>query len=150
MKLTALALTLLAAAACGSKAKTTDPKPTAVAWADMNDEQRHDYMKNTVLPQMKETFVAFDAEEFAEMDCKTCHGPGVDDKSFKMPNPDLMPLDFSPGAMEALDEDHQKVAKWMGETVLPQMANLLGEKPYDPATQQGFGCLGCHTMATAK
>jgi hypothetical protein len=30
------------------------------------------------------------------------------------------------------------------------MADLLGEQPYDPATQQGFGCLGCHTMATTK
>ena len=85
-----------------------------------------------------------DAEEFGEMNCKTCHGPGAEDKSFEMPNPDIMPLDFS--KMDQLDEEHKKVADWMHEVVVPKMADLLGEQPYDPATQQGFGCLGCHTM----
>ena len=149
MRTTLAALLLAAVAACGSKSSSTTPPPSGpVAWKDMNADQRHEYMKSTVLPAMKETFVAFDAEDFGSMDCKTCHGPGADDGSFEMPNPELMPLDFS--KMDQLDEEHQKVAKWMGETVLPKMADLLGEKPYDPATQQGFGCLGCHTMATTK
>lgn len=149
MRTSLLALALLAAA-CGSKSKPTPTEPVGAtsAWKDMNADQRHEYMEHTVMPQMKEAFVAFDAEEFGEMDCKTCHGPGAEDKSFEMPNPDLMPLDFS--KMDQLDEEHKKVADWMHEVVVPKMADLLGEQPYDPATQQGFGCLGCHTMATTK
>lgn len=145
-------LLALAVAACGSKPSSsgpTNPDPAATpTWATMNADQRHEYMEHTVMPQMKATFVAFDAEEFGEMNCKTCHGAGAEDGSFEMPNPAIMPLDFS--KMDQLDEHHQKVAKWMGETVTPQMAALLGQQPYDPATQQGFGCLGCHTMATTK
>jgi hypothetical protein len=26
------------------------------------------------------------------------------------------------------------------------MANAMGAKPFDPATHQGFGCAGCHTV----
>ena len=73
----------LLAAACGSKSKPTPTEPVGAtsAWKDMNADQRHAYMKETVLPQMKEAFVAFDAEEFGEMNCKTCHGPGAEDES---------------------------------------------------------------------
>ena len=37
-------------------------------------------------------------------------------------------------------------AKFMGEKVSPQMAALFGKKPYDPATNEGFGCGGCHKI----
>jgi hypothetical protein len=33
----------------------------------------------------------------------------------------------------------------MAKQVVPTVAGLLGEQPYDPKTQQGFGCLECHT-----
>ncbi len=82
---------VLAIAACGSKAKPADPSTpptgaaaTAVAWADLDASAREAYMKEKVMPQMKEIFVAFDAEEFGEMNCKTCHGPGAEDESFEM------------------------------------------------------------------
>jgi hypothetical protein len=142
---------VLGIAACGSKAKPADTSTpptgaaaTAVAWADLDATAREAYMKEKVMPQMKEIFVAFDAEEFGEMKCKTCHGPGAEDGSFEMPNPELDKLDFD--NMDKLDEKHQKIAKWMGEVVTPKMAELLGMPVYDPATQKGFGCLGCHTM----
>ena len=140
---------LLVVAACGGASHPTTPTPAAkVAWKDMNADQRTAFMKDVVMPRSKELFMAFDAERYKDMDCKTCHGPGAEDKSFEMPNPDIMPLDFS--KMDQLDEEHKKVADWMHEVVVPKMADLLGEQPYDPATQQGFGCLGCHTMATTK
>ena len=153
MRPLALALALASVAACGGSSKpaadSPDPTPSGpVAWKDMNADQRHEYMEHTVMPAMKETFVAFDAEEFGEMKCKTCHGAGAEDKSFEMPNADLKPLDFA--NMDKLDEHDQKVAKWMHEVVVPEMAKLLGEQPYDPATQQGFGCTGCHTAVSSK
>ncbi|MEZ4402644.1 MAG: hypothetical protein R3B06_21665 [Kofleriaceae bacterium] len=146
----ALLLPLLVAAACGSSSKpsTGGPATDPVTWKDMNGDQRHAFMESTVLPHMKEKFVAFDAADFGEMNCKTCHGEGAEDGSFEMPNPGIKPLDF--GHMDQLDEHEQKVAAWMHEVVVPEMAALLGEQPYDPATQQGFGCLGCHTMVTSK
>ncbi|MBK9029830.1 MAG: hypothetical protein IPL61_00555 [Myxococcales bacterium] len=150
MKLPLVCLALVTAAACGSKSKpgVDTPTPTDLAWKDMNADQRHAFMKETVLPTMKAKFVEFDAADFGEMNCKTCHGAGAEDGSFEMPNPDIKPLDFA--NMDKLDEHEQKVAGWMHDVVVPEMAHLLGEEPYDPATQQGFGCTGCHTVATSK
>jgi hypothetical protein len=34
----------------------------------------------------------------------------------------------------------------MSEKVVPDMAAALGEKPFDPATNTGFGCGGCHEV----
>ena len=150
MKLPALCLAVLALAGCPSKSKapggpTTD-KP--LAWADMDHEQKEDYMEATVMPHMKDKFTAFDAR-YAEMNCKTCHGPGADDGTFKMPNPDLMPLDFSRDPSTYSEEEH-KVGEFMGTVVVPEMAKLLGTTPYDQATQTGFGCTGCHTVKSDK
>jgi hypothetical protein len=149
MKNLVCCLALCAAAACGGKAKPVDaPAGAAVAWADMNGDQRHEFMEHTVLPHMKEKFVAYDAAEFGEMNCKTCHGGGVDDGSFEMPNPDILPLDF--GHMDLLTPEQTKTADFMHTVVVPEMASLLGEEPYNLETQKGFGCLGCHTMSTSK
>ena len=54
-------------------------------------------MKQYVLPKAKELFAAFDPK-FGEVTCKTCHGDGVDNHTFKMPNPKIKPL---PGTEEA-------------------------------------------------
>ena len=55
-----------------------------------------------------------------------------------MPNPDLPPF-----STEMFDQE-PKMAAFMKEMVLPAMAESLGMKLYDPATNQGFGCMGCH------
>jgi hypothetical protein len=34
----------------------------------------------------------------------------------------------------------------MMEKVLPEMSKTLNEPLYDPATQKGFGCVGCHEL----
>ena len=80
---------LLLLAACGSSSTPVAAPAAPVAWKDMNAEQRGIYMKDVVLPKSKEIFVAFDATRYANMDCKTCHGDGVDDGSFEMPNPKI-------------------------------------------------------------
>jgi hypothetical protein len=154
---------VLLAAACGGKsnpapAPAPEPEPAEVTvpegmkFDDMNHDQRLAFMKGTVVPHMKDLFQAFDAAEFAEFDCTTCHGSGVKDGSFKMPSADLPVL---PGTEEAFKEyaqegDHQRWVKFMIEQVEPEMAKLLQETPFDPATGQGeFSCANCHTFQGA-
>ena len=149
---------LLLAAACGGKstpAPAPAPEPAEVTvpegmkFDDMNHEQRLAFMKGTVMPRMKELFQAFDAAKFADFNCKTCHGSGAEDGSFKMPSPDVPAL---PGTEEAFKEfaqepEHQPWVKFMIEQVEPEMAKLLQMSPYDPATDQGdFSCGSCHTV----
>jgi mono/diheme cytochrome c family protein len=151
--------TVLLAAACGGKstpapaAAPSEPAevtvPEGMKFDDMNHDQRLSFMKNTVLPRMKELFQAFDATEFAEFNCKTCHGSGAEDGTFEMPTPDIEVL---PGSEEAFVEyakepEHQRFIKFMSEQVKPEMAKLLQEPEYDPATGQGeFSCGNCHTF----
>lgn len=102
-------------------------------------------MKSTVMPKMKDEFSAFDAKRFGEMNCKTCHGDGAADGSFKMPNAKLPPVPATKEGFEKLMKKKPEICKFMMEKVTPDMAGLLGEPAYDPKTQQGFGCHGCHT-----
>ncbi len=142
---------LLVVAACGGASHPATPTPAAkVAWKDMNADQRTAFMKDVVMPRAKEVFMAFDAERYKDMDCKTCHGPGAEDKSFEMPNPDIAPLPNSEEAYMAWiakDEDAARLTPFMSEKVEPLMIELLQLTPYDPATKTGeFGCTGCHTL----
>jgi hypothetical protein len=75
------------------------------------------------------------------MKCKTCHGAGADDGSFKMPNADLPKLD-----MKAMKAKHPKALEFMMKQVKVKMAALIGEKEYSEKTPNGFGCMNCHTM----
>ena len=111
----------------------------------MNHDQKLAFMKSTVMPKMKDEFSAFDAKRFGEMNCKTCHGDGAADGSFKMPNAKLPPVPATKEGFEKLMKKKPEICKFMMEKVTPDMAGLLGEPAYDPKTQQGFGCHGCHT-----
>jgi hypothetical protein len=121
--------------------------PPQVAWKDMTKEQRAKFMKAVVTPKMKELFVAFNAKDYANFNCKTCHGDGVKDRSFKMPNPALEDLPATPAGWGELQKEHPEILKFMGETVKPQMAALLGLEPFDPQNPKPgtFGCQNCHT-----
>ena len=115
-------------------------------WADMNHMQRLGYMKKVVFPKMKAEFAAFDAKEFGEMNCGTCHGKNAKEKNFEMPNPDLPKL--SPeGDFKKHRAKTPKILDFMLKKVEPGMAELLSEPMYDPKTQKGFGCFNCHTQA---
>lgn len=140
-------LSLGLAAACGAST-STEPRaaePSTTSWPAMSREQKVNYMKEVVRPQMASLFQRHDAEEFSSFDCATCHGKGAKDGSFKMPNPELPALDASDGFADE-KEEHPRTVEFMMKEVTPAMAKLLGQKPYDPGTQQGFGCFGCHTM----
>jgi hypothetical protein len=130
-----------AAAARGAPAGSPGPGD----WDKWSHEQKLDYMKSAVMPKMGSVFHDFDAKAFAEPKCVLCHGAGVKDGSFKMPNPQLPKLELTPAGMKAMRTKHAKIFEFMAKQVEPTMAQLLGEEPYDPKTGEGFGCLGCHT-----
>jgi hypothetical protein len=113
-----------------------------LVWSDtMSDKQKGEFMKKKVVPAMAKTFQEFNAEKYAKFDCKTCHGP-----AFKPHPVDFLPeLHMKDGKL-AEATDHGDMVKFMGEKVSPQMAEIFGKKPYDPATGQGFGCGGCHKV----
>lgn len=132
----------LVAAACGGEG---DEEP--VAWKDMSFEQRYAFMEEVVMPQMTETFAAFDAK-FEGMSCVTCHGGGAADGSYAMPNAALPALPATEEEIleAAKDPEYARWGTWMMETVLPEMADLLEVTTYDPATGAGFSCTNCHTL----
>ena len=116
----------------------------SINWDAMSHDQKLDYMKNTVLPKMKGEFQAADATRFAKFTCKTCHGKAANDGTFKMPSADLPKLDATNNFAK-----HQAktpdILHFMFDKVEPDMAALIGEKPFDMKTMQGFGCFNCHT-----
>ena len=159
MKLRFAVLTIVVGAtAAASHALAAEPTPPAAeaaapsgppsAWKEMSKEQKAKYMKEVVTPKMKVAFQAFDADEFAKFNCGTCHGKGAKNKTFKMPNPDIYVLPGTPEEFKALIEKKPKWMKFMGETVKPTMAALLGMKNFDPKApvEGAFACHNCHTV----
>jgi hypothetical protein len=125
------------------------PEPAApkkTAWKDMTEDQKKEVMKTVVFPAMKTAFQEFDAKHFKDFTCVTCHGAGAKEGKFKMPNPKLPKLDPKDEFAKHKKKD-AKILGFMMEKVAPEMAKLLEVEPYDPKTNQGFGCMNCHTMA---
>ena len=163
---------LVAIPACaGSSGESAPPpaqppakKPTTAAtgglgapkipWKDKTHEQRLEYMGLFVLDRMGKEFAGWKPEEFSAENafrCQTCHGENFDKPpvDFHMPRVafPLKPDDPIGGAMK-----YDPVAtKFMVEKVVPTMAELLSEEPYDPATGKGtFGCFRCHPKKGEK
>jgi hypothetical protein len=137
-----------AATASAPAPATSAPAPAtpgaALAWKDMNHEQRRDFMKTSVMPKMKAEFAAYDSKRFGNINCSTCHGDGAKDGTFKMPNPKLPKVPNDMAGFEKLMKAQPEAVKFMSTKVVPQMAQLLGEQPFDPKTGKGFGCHECH------
>lgn len=121
--------------------------PPEVGWADMNKDQRIDYMKSVVLPRMKVAFTSFNPDRYSGMNCVTCHGDSAADGSFKMPNPRLPKLPATPEGFKLLAEEKPAVMEFMKNEVKPKMASMLGVPDWNPETKSGFGCMECHTPA---
>lgn len=119
------------------------PAQGAKAFHDMAPGERIDFMKKVITPHMSELFQSANAERYASMNCATCHGAGAKQGHFHMPSPDLPALDPTDG-FAAHRSAAPEVTAFMMEKVVPEMARLLGEQPYDPETGRGFGCFACH------
>jgi len=123
--------------ASGESGSTAVVQPAA--WADLSFGERQQYMKDTVMPEMRGLF----AQTHPDFGCKSCHGDNAASVNWAMPNT-LAPLDPQRMPFESDVEDERNAALWMKETVVPAMARLLDATPFDPATGQGFGCFSCH------
>jgi len=143
------ALSLLS---CGKKdtpPQTVDSTktPAVFDWKKMTHDQKKDYMKNVVMVKMRPLFHDFDPEKFEKINCKTCHDPaGVEQDSFKMPNPELEKLPATPEGWKKLSQGKDSsILKFMATVVKPKMAELLHLTPFDPEKNTGeFGCNNCH------
>jgi len=133
------------AAPGATAAPSKDAAAGGLVWKDMKHDEREHYMKSVVLPAMKPLFAKWSPDEFGDIRCATCHGASAKDKTFKMPNPKLPRLPTDEAGWKELEAKEPDAVKFMREVVVPTMAQMLGEKPYDPATKEGFGCFECHT-----
>lgn len=117
-------------------------------WKKMSHDDKKDFMKTVVMPRMRKEFRAFDSVRFEKIMCKTCHGDGVANESYKMPNAKLPKLPNSAEGWKKLSSTKDSVImKFMANTIKPKMAELLGLTPFDPQSNpKGFGCHNCHTL----
>ncbi|MGA2450865.1 MAG: hypothetical protein ABTD50_19545 [Polyangiaceae bacterium] len=118
------------------------PTPSGETWSnDWPKDQQIAFMKKNVAPRLGKVFKAQDAAHYADFSCKTCHGP-----AYKNPHDFLPKLTLKDGKLTAFAEKPE-ISKFMAQSVVPEMAAAMGEPPFDPKTQKGFGCGGCHTIA---
>ncbi len=105
-------------------------------------DKKVEIMMTKVVPNVGKDFKEFNAKRYEKFGCATCHGPN------KKSDPhDVLPkLTMSNGGAEKLAKSKPEIMKFMSEKVVPHMAEAMGEHAYDPATKQGFGCAGCHTI----
>lgn len=121
-----------------------------IAWADKTRAQRQDYMGIYVLPRMEKLFKQWRPDDHGNFRCQTCHGENFDRPpvDFDMPHVSF-PLKVDDPIGGAMKYDAEATT-FMIEKVVPTMAGLLGEKPYDPKTGQGtFSCFRCHPRSGA-
>jgi hypothetical protein len=128
-----------AAAGSGSSADADEPKSE---FDKLTHDDKVKFMKQKVMPAMKAAFQKFDAKEYGNFTCKTCHGKDPQKSKYEMPTAELPKLDFD--KIKAGKEE-PKMVEFMSKVVKPEMAKLLGA-PEMTETQKGFGCLNCHTM----
>jgi len=119
--------------------------PPATPWHDMTHDQQVDWMVSNVLPIAAEDFSTYDAERYSAVTCATCHGANADAVHYELPSAEL-PVLPRPGTPNWERMSQTPVFTFMHDVVTPTMATLVGEEPYNPATNSGFGCFECHTM----
>lgn len=131
-----LVLVVLVLAACSAPPHdATQPAAIAVLpdvpFALLDHEQRMQFMKERVVPELAPVFRAFDAQRFADFGCATCHG---DEAGYAMPNPAL------PRLHADLTRHDARMVAWMTDVVRPTVARLLADDTVD--------CMRCHVRET--
>jgi hypothetical protein len=153
MRTLVMSVFVLGACGGGGSPKPTEP-PAPTVWKDMNADQRMAYMKDVVLPETKKLFVKFDPQRYANFDCITCHGDGVVDGSYELPNDKIKPLPNSEEAFVAWvtkEPEMGKYAEFMAMELEPAMGKLLSKTVFDPKTGTGeVSCTMCHNLVDAE
>jgi hypothetical protein len=126
----------------GGDAAATEPGAPNVAWKDKTHKQRQEFMGIYVMPKMKDAFKSYDAKQFGTFKCETCHGKRMKEVNYHMPNTGIYPLNSADPVKGAMEYD-EKMTKFMQDTVVPQMAELIGE-PVGGKGKAGFFCMECH------
>lgn len=126
---------------------TTELAPTGpVTWDDSwGHDEKAEFMEAKVLPEMKTAFKAHSEERWGGFNCKSCHG----DPWQGHPKDALPKLTLKGGEFD-VPEDEKPIVEFMKTEVVPKMAALFGQEPFDPATGKGFGCGGCHVVEVAE
>jgi hypothetical protein len=114
-------------------------------WTTMSHDQKLAYMKSYVLPTEQGLFSTFDSARYGTFDCKSCHGRGADDGSYRMPNPDLPKVAGGSEYYRVLAAKDPKMLSFMSKTVVPETAKVLGVQPFDMESHTGFSCYQRHT-----
>jgi hypothetical protein len=140
MKYVALASFLLAAAACGPTRSHIKPVLPDVPFDELDHEQRIQFMKQVVMPNIGPLFHEHNPKKFENFGCRTCHGDGADRGEYHMPNDKLPKLNF--GNMSKYEP---RDIEFMKTQVQPTMARLLKQPERTEQNPDGFGCLACHT-----
>jgi len=117
------------------------PAPLGPAFATMSNADKLQHMKKVIQPTMGQVFSEYDGKKYGEFGCRTCHGDKKQDPHMALPK-----LTLSGDGFQKLMAAKPALMKFMTEKVTPAMATAMGAKPFDPATHQGFGCGGCHTV----
>lgn len=132
-----------AAAADGGREDDEEyTEPLAVGeWDEMDLDARRKFMKEMVVPTMREAFTAFDSVRFPSVGCKSCHGSSLADGSFSMPSAELPAL--SSAALMNPDEDDKAILEFMRSVVKPKLSELMG---MPKGSMPGIRCSSCHTM----
>jgi len=121
------------------------PSDTPIDWETMSRSEKKQYMKDVVMPKMQKVMHDFDPKKFKKVKCETCHRKGSGDATYKMPDAKLPKLPSTPEGWTKLKKKEPKMMEFMSKTMKPEMAALLGMKPFDPKIGSGFGCGNCHT-----
>jgi hypothetical protein len=144
---------IAAAAACAGKSASQPkaPEPEAhealpdLPFEKLDPGQKAQFMKEKVVPAMTPLFQNHDAKKFAQFGCETCHGKGVKDHHFDMPNKELPKLVVKE-MMAGTAKLEKRDIEWMAKEIKPTMAKLLGRTEWTPENPKGFGCGQCHPM----
>lgn len=99
-----------------------------------------EYMGLYVFPQMRALFRTSNPNLYKSFRCQTCHGTDMEAVRFKMPN-HLYALPET-GAEQAAIAYDEKTARFMIDTVVPAMRDLLGKN--DPELARAVNCHTCH------
>jgi hypothetical protein len=113
-------------------------------WATWSHEQKLAYMKSGFIEAERAIFATWEPVRFKELTCRNCHGPGVVDGNFRLPNPDLPHLYPGADGFKELAAHEPEVLAFMQKRLVPETARLLGVPAFDFEAHTGFSCYQCH------